>query len=336
MDESPPDPPEWTVDMLEMPPELQSEIFFHLPNLASVVSLRLACRQLNAVYQPHEDKILANLRRLLADPFREYYEFLQRLKFPENSVKYPPPGGWPNIIPENFALYDKTDFAISVLKQFPFIDDHGWPASNETNVGYKSNVIDFSVVSEQDTNRVDLDWPEEILEEDRLNPNYDDEEKITGIRHVTTLVGGHESGGICLLLDTFAGIVFEEEVRGDPRSRLSPRDYCDKRMERLRKMDEIFYGHEETWELNAWDVDEYPQRPAEYDHEQTAADGEPAPRTGCKFHWIAYLYHKFGWPGKDYRKEDCLEAIRDFCDRWQLAEDQIWLQEQAERAQQNH
>ncbi|KAM0326112.1 hypothetical protein ACHAQA_006705 [Verticillium albo-atrum] len=332
-------PPEWTVDMLHIPPELQTQIFLHLPNLASVVSLRLACRQLNAVYRPSQDKIMSDLRSRLVEPFVEYYEFLQRLKFPDNSIKYPPPGGWPTINQSNFAPHDKTDFAISVLKYMPYVVGDEYGHSAETNVGYKSDVIDYSTFYKHTESTIQhhprsVEWPESALEEDRLDLSYDSE-KITGLRHIIVIVEGHESGGITLVLDTFAGIIFEEEVRGDPRSRLSPRDYCEKRMDRLRRLEEIFYLDEQTWELNDWNADQYLTPLNKYDHEGTGAAGEPVPYDEYeKFHWIAYLYHKFGWPGEDYRKEECLEAIDDFCERWQQAEDDLWTQEEAERGQQ--
>lgn len=339
--DDPPPSPEWTVNILEMPPELQAEIFLHLPSLASVVSLRLACRQLNAVYQPNEDKIKSSLRDQMAGPFREYYELLQRLKFPDDSIKYPPPGGWPAINPHNFVPYNKTDFAVSVLKHFPFIDDRGFEPSAETNIGFKSDVIDYSTVEERPDDAVSIpdsdgSWPEGYMEEDRLDPDYDDE-KITGIRHIIKLARGHEGGGIFVMLDTFTGTVFEEEIGGDARIRASARDYCDKRMDRLRRLDELFYRDCSTWELNEWDADQRLVPPARYDHEKTAADGEPMPDNGYaeedKFHWVAHLYHKFGWPGEPYRKNECLEAIGDFLERWQDAEDDIWLRERARQEQ---
>ncbi|KAH7350106.1 hypothetical protein B0T11DRAFT_290566 [Plectosphaerella cucumerina] len=339
-----PAPIRWTVHLLDMPPELQSEIYLHLPNLATVVSLRLTCRQLNDVYKPIDKEVKSLLRDRLVEPFGEYYDLLQRLKLPDDSVLHPPPGGWPFFTRENLG-FDKTDFAIDVLRHLPYV---GGGPSYEMNIGYKSQSIGYHC--SEDSSPADptkplptyyLEWPEMSMEEDRLDTSLD-EKKITGIRHIVVIALGHESGGITLVLDTFAGIVFEEEVRGDPRSRHSPRKYCDRRMARLEKLDEIFYPSEETWELNEWWVDEsddsddgyeydesYVPKPVKkHDHAAMEADGEPVPEDigdeGDKFFWIAYLYHKFGWPGKDYKKHECMQAIDEFLGRWQEAEDNLW------------
>lgn len=328
-----PPPLQWTVHLLDIPPEIQSQIFFHLPSLASVVSLRLACRQLDAVYKANEGKIRVLLRDRLVEPFQDFYECLQRLKFPANSIKYPPPGGWPSIDPVIFKPYNKTDFAIDVLKHLPYVDFEGsW--SSVTNIGWKSDCMDYSKHEREmnlsSVNRVTF-IEEERLEDDR-NYAAEDEDAvcITGAKHIVVLATGHESGGISITLDTFTGIIFETEHKGDDHLELYVRDYCDKRIERFETMQELFHWDEVTQVMSAWDAD----KPYEYDHAKTEAEGEPIPEDAddedSRYDWIAYLYHKHGWPGKDYRRDECQQELLLFLNGWVELRNRLYDAERGE------
>ncbi|KAH6694056.1 hypothetical protein F5X68DRAFT_200163 [Plectosphaerella plurivora] len=324
-----------TVHLLDMPPELQLQIFFHLPNLASIAPLRLVCRQLNNVYQSNREGIKLHLRHQLTEPIREYYEILQRLKFDDDSIDYPPPGGWPNITPEIFAPYGKTDFALSVLRHLPYTRG----GTDWNSLGYKTDGCDFSTCatsSDVEGHVRWVDWHEAWLEENRLEDEGGAD--ISAIKHVVTLAMGHESGGIILLLDTFAGLIFEDEVRGDRRSVLSPREFCDMSRNRLERLEMVFRDHEENFELDYKEIEKYQGDHGKlhtmqgYDRAQTDADWEPVPEDDddeLDWHWIAHLYRKFGWPGKDYRREECKQAIEDFTTRWLDAVDALYVPDNA-------
>ncbi|KAK1770254.1 hypothetical protein QBC33DRAFT_556675 [Phialemonium atrogriseum] len=302
----------WTVRLMELPPELQAEVFLHLPNCMAAVALRLCCRQLNEVLLQNEKRILSSLRELLVAPFREFYDFLQRLKLPANSVKLPPPSGWPNMTPVACAGLDKTPFAIDVLRHLPYIDELH-VKSNETNIDYKCNAVDYSKFTSDNfsTYREEEFWALEWQ-------GVDEEERISGIKHVVMIAEGYESGGIVLLLDTFTGTIFEEIVRTDSGVRLPPDEYFRSRMERLRKLDQIFVAGFDPWKEDGnISSDDFE---AAYDADHMESQGEPVWAEGDfdqdeMFLWVRHLHRKFGWPGPDWKKGECMEAVEDFVQR---------------------
>jgi len=78
----------------------------------------------------------------------DYYTFLTKFYLPSSAVKYPPPGGWPNITPEATKDLDKSAIVIELIKHLPYIER---PSADEHdrahNIHYKSDVIDYSVLA---------------------------------------------------------------------------------------------------------------------------------------------------------------------------------------------
>ncbi|KAH6844769.1 hypothetical protein B0I37DRAFT_378229 [Chaetomium sp. MPI-CAGE-AT-0009] len=296
----------WTVCFMELPPELHAEVFLHLPNQMAAVALRLCCRHLNGVFLQNEKRILSSLRERLIAPFREFYDFLQRLKLPANSVKLPPPSGWPNITAVACAGFDKTPFAIDVLRHLPYIDELE-DRSNMTNIDYKSKAVDYSKFTSNDFSTCGKErfWALEWLD-------ADEEECLSRIQHLVMIAEGYESGGTVLMLDTFTGIIFEEILRMNPGARLPADEYFRSRMERLRKLDQVFLPGFEPWEgAGAIPGDNLE---AAYDPDPMERQGIPGGRFGDDENvlWVKHLHRKFGWPGPDWKKEECMQAIMEF------------------------
>ncbi|KAH6697581.1 hypothetical protein F5X68DRAFT_257719 [Plectosphaerella plurivora] len=86
-------PISWTLGLLDLPAELQIEIFLNLFNQQSVVALRLTCRKLEDVYQRIADTVRIDQRERIIEPIRNYIQFLDRFKLPEGRIHKPPPGG---------------------------------------------------------------------------------------------------------------------------------------------------------------------------------------------------------------------------------------------------
>lgn len=308
---------DWTFNLLELPPELQAHLFHHLPNLRATIALRRCCRQLNNVYLAHENAILASLRDQIVAPFRDYYELLQRLKFPADSVKYPPPSGWPNFTAEACAGFDKTPFAIDVLRHMPYIEEgyigEGEEQSNTTNLDYKCNAVDYSLFTPDDfaANDAEAFWAAKKWQGARVDVSKS--ERISGVHHVVTITDGYRTNGLVLLLDTFTGVIFEEICGSDNGTRLSAEEYFEERMGQLVRLEEIYIPNHHPFWRGELEYDE-----AAYDASQMESQGEPEGddnELAC-FLWLRHLYYKFGWPGSDWKRDECMEAVEDFYDRF--------------------
>ncbi|KAI8933924.1 hypothetical protein NX059_009617 [Plenodomus lindquistii] len=74
----------------------------------------------------------------------EFYLFLTRFYIPASSLKFPPPGGWPNITPEVAKNINKSPYVIELMRRLPYIDEKD-SRQMITNIHYKCDVVDYSV-----------------------------------------------------------------------------------------------------------------------------------------------------------------------------------------------
>lgn len=73
----------------------------------------------------------------------DFYSFLARFYIEESALKYPSPGGWPNINLDNMAQSRKSSWVIDLLQHLPYIDEN--KAREEiNNIHSKCDVIDYS------------------------------------------------------------------------------------------------------------------------------------------------------------------------------------------------
>lgn len=70
-----------------------------------------------------------------------FYEFLAGLHLPSSAIKYPPPGGWPNLTPEYLAFMKKNDTVIDLLQHMPYIRDDG--EDDEYQIYDKTMAVDY-------------------------------------------------------------------------------------------------------------------------------------------------------------------------------------------------
>lgn len=321
----------WTVHLLDVPSELQIEIFYSLLNMRSVVDLRSTCRQLDSIYRRIEPQLLINQRDRIVKPVAKFYEFLNRLKLSENSLRYPPPGGWPNINPDdvygngNGTGYKKSPFSVDVLRHLPYIftPDRGFE-DYHTNIGYKCTACDYSRPSHLRSS--EDDYIENFF---NWSPDSYQNPPIPQPSNLLLMAYGWENYSPVLFLHTLNGLVIEEEIRGgDSGPRIPPWQYFDDRIRMLTRLDQVFVaGHDiltieyESEGTRWWPVAEDDECDHIYDAEEMERQGEPPENEVDSLdnqedaEWIRHLHYKHGWPGVKWDKKACLEAIHRYIGR---------------------
>ncbi|KAF3810392.1 hypothetical protein GCG54_00000438 [Colletotrichum gloeosporioides] len=285
---------------LTLPREIQLKVLREIPDYWTYISLRQTSSEINELCLVDEEIILVNLRKRLITPFYDYYDFHVSLHLPERAVKQPPSTGWPEITLENFRPFGKSDLAIEVLRHLPYVENLEY-RDNEYNIDRQSNVIDYSAWKPGD------EYPGKIMED------YFDEKPIS--KHKIAITSGYESCGVTFLLDTLTGCVYEEILRCNAGVWDEPvEDYFESKKEEFQSLDRVFSPGFDT--MGGLTDQKYP-----YDAEKMEKQGEP--RSPAKYFmgtdedglWIRHLYRKFGWPSPAWKKEEGIQAIKDFAAR---------------------
>ncbi|KAF3353927.1 hypothetical protein VdG1_07884 [Verticillium dahliae VDG1] len=305
----------------------------------SVVALRLTCRKLEDVYQRIAETVRVDQREHIVVPVRNFLElnfleFLDRFKLPNDRVRHPPPGGWPHIQPgPGNGLESKTPLALDILRHLSYIYDLE-PQFDYYDgcITHRSTMVDYSETDSYQGGQEDM-WLDEsgFVGDDHPPPSEG--------RHILTLAKGWEGPGHSIYIDTWTGLVYEDEAECGPSAPIIlAQDFFSDRIKSLKRFDEVFvpgehtiyrrqahYEREQPWQNgHYWDREE---RYVEYDPDDDPYDAEAMERQGehdgtnqefgCMedADWIRHLYFKHGWPGEDWDKEACLKAIRDFVHR---------------------
>ncbi|RBQ73620.1 hypothetical protein VDGD_02804 [Verticillium dahliae] len=329
----------WYVSLMDLPTELYVKIFLTLFNQQSVVALRLTCRKLEDVYQRIAETVRVDQREHIVVPVRNFLElnfleFLDRFKLPNDRVRHPPPGGWPHIQPgPGNGLESKTPLALDILRHLSYIYDLE-PQFDYYDgcITHRSTMVDYSETDSYQGGQEDM-WLDEsgFVGDDHPPPSEG--------RHILTLAKGWEGPGHSIYIDTWTGLVYEDEAECGPSAPIIlAQDFFSDRIKSLKRFDEVFvpgehtiyrrqahYEREQPWQNgHYWDREE---RYVEYDPDDDPYDAEAMERQGehdgtnqefgCMedADWIRHLYFKHGWPGEDWDKEACLKAIRDFVHR---------------------
>lgn len=299
--------------LLALPPEIQTLVFFALPNMKTTFALRLSCKQLESIYQHSRTKIVTAQRERITLPFIALYELLERLWLPDGAVLHPPPGGWPNIAIEDAGTWRKSSFAMDILRHLPYIDYKGH--FDRQSTGFCASVIDY-------THRRPREWA--IVTAERawlLEMEYmskpRNEKSITPTKnHIIQIAEETVSVRDALYLDTGSGLVYcyTENICFDGVAAL---EYCEGRIDAFTRLDEIFVpGLVPQMTLSTWGEEAAMNKT--YDAEEMERQGEPqvdieglTAWTRDEALWVRHLHRKFGWPGQDWEKEACLEEIQN-------------------------
>ncbi|KAF2629316.1 hypothetical protein BU25DRAFT_456991 [Macroventuria anomochaeta] len=287
-------------------------------------------------------------RDQLATVIGDYYKFLTRFYIPESALKFPPPGGWPNISPETTKGFPRSPIVIDLLRRLPYIDE-GDAGTMTTNIHYKSDVVDYSTwephqwAEDDQSGALSVQqWVEELEERKRDKPKDEEEEEgylwyqdegrdkdaddeenwFDGddpedikLEHMIVIADGYESGGRAIVLDVVKGNIYEDILAcSGLKSEMAVEDYFDDLKTKFEKLEMVpvpGLGHHEGTLYG--DIEGVPEV-HEFDKSFTADDKDAAQQ-------YKKIYQSFGWPGETYRKEEALAAIRAHAQRRSEAEE---------------
>ncbi|KAF9691819.1 hypothetical protein EKO04_010324 [Ascochyta lentis] len=279
-----------------------------------------------------------------------YYKFLTTFYIHSSSLKYPPPGGWPNITPETTSDFGKSPIVVDLLKHLPYID--GKESGNMvTHIHYKCDVVDYSVVKPDQWGQEDFQFGAssivESIEEMKKDGSDEDEDDDEGyfwyrdesrdkdvdgeenwwdgddpedvkVENIVVLADGYESGGRCLVLDVFKGNIHEDMLQYNLLSEVSVEQFFENLKTKFEGLEMVPVPGQKMYEGNIYgDVQGVPEVDV---FDESLVEGDPAQQ-------YKKIYRSFGWPGETYRKEEALAAIRAHSERRHEAED-AWKKEQ--------
>ena len=304
-------------DLMSLTPELQIKVFEALPSPLAAVDLALTCRDLNALFAAYNGQIMAAIRDNMVAPFYEYYAFLGSLHIPESGIKHPPAGGWPNITLENCSKFGKSDFAVDILRHLPYIvEDCETYNVNIHNIDYECNVVDYSEATYKDFRGSTLKCDVRMYNRFRSPMT----------RHKVLIAVAHDYHGVELILDTSTGLIYEEYIECYPGKTRPVREHFARKMMQCRELRQVFLpgGDPYCAEFNEgeppWDaaaMEDMVDPSTSWPPHWFNLNGVREDNQDLK--WVRRLYTKFGWPGKDWRKEEGLKAIREYMDRRKAA-----------------
>ncbi|RYP46614.1 hypothetical protein DL768_007236 [Monosporascus sp. mg162] len=231
----------------------------------------------------------------------DFYTVAASLHIPRSALKHPPPGGWPNITPENCVGFGKSDFVVDLLKHLSYISD-GKPRSLATQVHYKCNVLDYSVVSPEEFSSERLKLGELVAHSDE-NPVTADTSSARSFAIIQE--------GRYILLNTATGEMIEEMIRCNRTYEDAAMAYFAILVEDYRTLRLIPVPGFNTIDLMG-DVSDVPAAELPDLREQGPGKG---PWTETNVRWLRHIYRKHGWPGADYRKEEALKAVAGYMEQ---------------------
>jgi hypothetical protein len=79
--------------------------------------------------------------------FRDYYNFLVKMYLKESEIMEPPEGGWPDITPERFRGFGKTDKVISLMRHLPYMRQYNRDSQTQTQVAPLSYFTNWAEVA---------------------------------------------------------------------------------------------------------------------------------------------------------------------------------------------
>jgi hypothetical protein len=280
----------------------------------------------------------------------DYYTFLTSFYLPSSALKFPPPEGWPNITPDITRSLDKSSIVIELMKHLPYIDETE-SCQMITNIHYKSDVVDYSVLTAEDFSSGLVTEPEEGLrdgireiensrkEADDKSENEEDEEDDSNDEDIPDDDGNaseQDDSETTSVVSNWWGDDDPDEI--DPKNLLVlSRGY--ESGGRTLILD-VYKGnvHEDMIRCNLLsgvtierffaDLRDKLQRlvyvpvrgefyedvPEVSDHGPVHETADPSLDMCDEEHAKVYkrIYRKYGWPGKEYNKIEALKAVERY------------------------
>ncbi|KAI5364483.1 hypothetical protein Slin14017_G043730 [Septoria linicola] len=215
-----------------------------------------------------------------------FYEFLTALHIPASALKRPPHGGWPSVTAERFAFLGKTDVAIDILKHIPYIsedeifEDYYQIYEQCVCNDYVGTRFERMAVDYQSRDAVD---PVDFMGDDSPWPNVKEPEHIITLGRSAKADVGHH-----MFLDTRNGsVVLVEFIDGRCTDEKPMRERFESLMRGFRNLT--------IFPIAADDV---------------AIQGK-SPLDETQFAQLKATYQMHGWPTSEYRKDECMLAIKE-------------------------
>lgn len=145
-------------------------------------------------------------REQVVQEVSSFYSFLTKLHIPSDAsiVRYPPPGGWPSIDKESYALLKKTDTVIDLMQHLPYI-------TRAESDGYQiyelTAVVDYE--GEQVKRAIDFAKKYNMEEVDLFAIEPEADEGVTAVPPYMLVLASETSGGdgSWIMLDTNRGTI---------------------------------------------------------------------------------------------------------------------------------
>ncbi|EHK96460.1 hypothetical protein M7I_7857 [Glarea lozoyensis 74030] len=241
--------------------------------------------------------------------FRDYYRFLVGLYLDESYVVEPPKGGWPSITPNVVReLIGKDEEVAGLLRELPYIRGkclEDFPGTQATPICVWADWDDLLRIGGDGLNimtegTIFEDVPSHVI---GLTINTDDHKKF--------------------LLDTKLGIVYWPD-----HGTFNLMSWVENPIEQITDDPEDYAPENEVeWrsESPAWTiVDFFELLKSQYrelnfipinSDEVLTVKARFKPALDGMIPMIRRIYHEHGWPqGTDYRKQECLKAIKTAMD----------------------
>ncbi|KAK3171999.1 hypothetical protein OEA41_004083 [Lepraria neglecta] len=236
------------------------------------------------------DKLVYSRDEVVSE-LTSFYEFLVGLHLPASVIKYPPPGGWPNITPERLAsavpAMKKNNDVLDLIRHIPFVRQEHCDESYE--IYEKTTAVDYNGVGFRGA-PVSGDPIEEIT----IVPAH--------VMTLATTPGGRE--GYYFFIDTERGTITIMDFQQGPRPTELTQGKGDHSEEEWR--DHAAYSVKDFFEMLKEEFRSLEVIPTEPNDVRMISR--------CNYYDMDRLkdvYRTHGWGTNDYRKEECMKRVKE-------------------------
>ncbi|KAJ4267258.1 hypothetical protein NW762_003362 [Fusarium torreyae] len=227
----------------------------------------------------------------LAAIILDFYKFLTTLHYDSTHLKVPPSEGWPNLTPEVYSVFNKSEYVLDLLRHMPYFDR----SDGLVGFHYKSALLDYTTYTSRD-------FEAENEFEDMMEMEFWSDEGLADPRHFFRISEGHESGGRQMWLNAKDGEITELIIRMDQCSPVDIQTYFEGLKEQYRKLELLPSPGVVTQE-----TDVVPESNHRITEEQLYAQ-ESKWMTDLDIQFSRQLYRDYGWP-ENFQREKCWEEV---------------------------
>lgn len=236
----------------------------------------------------------------------EFYRFLTTLHYKPEDLKVPPPEGWPSISPEACGHF-RSDYAIEVLRHLPYL-------TGDTQLHYKSKVLDYTAFSPQDFARRHQDDDEE---------EWWSTEGIVPAGDMVCLAAGYEDHGREFFLNVVECEVSEVLLRASDVGPVGLDQWISTMKESYRNLVLVPCPGRVT--LDCYHTRMRGEREPRITEEEFRAQTEDW-GTETDIHFVRQVYRDCGWPNA-FRRDEAMTYLQPLLESIADENDDRWWQE---------